>query len=199
MGFVSSPRCQCLARFRTVADLKECAPAGKLRGEGKLALDEGFINGSFASTPKRGLAVGKSKRGKGMKIMAIAAGNGVPVAATIDSASPHKSKLVGKALSRGFLDELVARLIGDKAYDSDPLDRYREEAYGIEMIAPSHENRNQTQDGRPPRRCKKRWVVERPFAWLQGFRRLVTCYEFHAQNLLGMVRLGCMKIMLRFV
>jgi hypothetical protein len=44
-----------------------------------------------------------------------------------------------------------------------------------------------------------RELVERLFAWLQGFRRLVTRFEFHAENFLGMVRLACMKILLRFV
>ena len=45
--------------------------------------------------------------------------------------------------------------------------------------------------------CK--WVVERLFAWQQWFRRLVKRYEFHAENFLAMVRLGSMKIMLRFL
>jgi len=45
--------------------------------------------------------------------------------------------------------------------------------------------------------CK--WVVERLVAWLQWFRRLVTRYEFHAEYFLAMVRLGSMKIMLRFL
>jgi transposase len=143
--------------------------------------------------------VGKTKRGKGTKIMAIAAGNSVPVAVTIASASPHESKLVDKTLSGSFLDELMARLIGDKAYDSDPLDRHLVQEYGIEMIAPNRENRSRTQDGRALRRYKRRWAVERLFAWLQWFRRLVTRYEYHAENFLGMLRLGCMKIMLRFV
>jgi transposase len=35
------------------------------------------------------------------------------------------------------------------------------------------------------------------FAWLQWFRSLVTRHEYHVENFLGMVRLGCMKIMLR--
>lgn len=131
--------------------------------------------------------------------MAIAAGNCVPVAVTIDSASPHASKLVDETLSGSFLNELMARLIGDKAYDSDPLDRRLKEEYGIEMIAPNRANRSPTQDGRTLRRFKRRWAVERLFAWLQWFRRLVARYEFHAENFLAMVRLGCMKIMLRFV
>ena len=33
--------------------------------------------------------------------------------------------------------------------------------------------------GRPVRRYRRRWTVERLFAWLQVFRRLVTRYEYH--------------------
>jgi transposase len=131
--------------------------------------------------------------------MAIAARNSVPVVVTIDSASPHESQLVNETPSASFLDELAARLIGDKAYDSDPLDRHLDEEYSIEMIAPNRENRSRTQDGGRLRRYKRCWVVERLFAWLQRFRRLVTRYEFHAEIFLGMVRLGCMKIKLRFL
>ena len=85
---------------------------------------------------------------------------------------------------------------GDKAYDSDTLDRHLDEAYGIEMIAPHRSNRvYPTQDGRPLRRYRRRWTIERLFAWLQG---LVTRFEYHIENFLGMVRLGCLKIMLRY-
>jgi len=74
-----------------------------------------------------------------------------------------------------------------------------EEEYGIEMIAPHRrDRRHPTQDGRSLRRYRRRWTVERFFAWLQWFRRLVTRYEYHIENFLGMVRLGCMKIMLRY-
>lgn len=131
--------------------------------------------------------------------MAVATAASVPLAVTVDSASPHESKLVDETLAGSFLDELPERLIGDKAFDSDPLDRHLKQDYGIEMIAPNRQNRSPTQDGRPLRRYKRRWAVERLFAWLQWFRRLVTRYEFHAENFLGMVRLGCMSIMLRFL
>jgi transposase len=139
--------------------------------------------------------VGKTKRGKRTKIMAIAAGNSLPLAVTIDSASAHESKLVDETLAGSFLDELPEKLIGDKAYDSDPLDRHLDEEYGIEMIAPNRENRSRTQDGR----ALRRWVVERLFAWLHWFHRLVVRYEFHAENFLAMVRLGGMKIVLRYL
>lgn len=92
---------------------------------------------------------------------------------------------------------LPTRLIGDRAYDSDKLDTELAEL-GVEMIAPHHPNRKRkTQDGRPLRRYRRRWNVERLFSWLSNFRRLVTRYEHHADNFLGLVKLGCIVILLR--
>ena len=54
-----------------------------------------------------------------------------------------------------------------------------------------------TQDGRPRRRYRRRWKVERLFAWLQNFRRVATRLEYHAETHLGFVHLGCIKILLR--
>jgi len=73
-------------------------------------------------------------------------------------------------LAGSFLDELPARLIGDKAYDLDPLDRTLQDEYGIEMIAPNRRNRSRSQDARKLRRYRRRWKVERLFAWMHNFR-----------------------------
>ena len=53
-----------------------------------------------------------------------------------------------------------------------------------------------TQDGRAPRRYKRRWVVERFFAWLHNSRRLVTRWERHVENFVAMLQLACMRILL---
>jgi transposase len=88
-------------------------------------------------------------------------------------------------------------MIGDRAYDADQLDQRLKEQ-GITLIAPHRPNRRRkTQDHRPLRRYRRRWKVERLFAWLHSFRRLVTRWEYHATNFLGMVQLGCMLILLR--
>src|SRR5437868_4173361 len=101
---------------------------------------------------------------------------------------------------RSSLATLPARVIGDKAYDSDRLDRDLAERYGIEMIAPHRgERRTPTQDGRPLRRYRRRWRVVRLFAWLHHFRRLVIRWEYHVENFFGMVRLGCMQILFRYL
>jgi transposase len=67
------------------------------------------------------------------------------------------------------------------------------------MIAPHRRNRTRpkTQDGRPLRRYKRRWKVERLFAWLQNFRRLVVRYEWYPEKFRGFVHLGCIIILLR--
>ena len=131
--------------------------------------------------------------------MAMADASGLPVSLYVDSASPHEVKLVKNTIEGRFTAKLPKRIIGDKAYDSDPLDRELE-ALGIEMIAPHRSNRKKpkTQDGRPLRRYRKRWKVERLFAWLQNFRRLVVRYEYYRENFLGMLQLGCIVILLRY-
>lgn len=88
-------------------------------------------------------------------------------------------------------------LIGDKAYDSERLSA--ELGFcGIELIAPHRQNRrNLTQDGRRLKRYRRRWKIERLFAWLQNFRRLVVRYERHAENFLGMLQLASSLILLR--
>jgi len=130
--------------------------------------------------------------------MAIADGAGLPIAACIASASPHEVTLVEETIDAGFLEHAPKRLIGDRAYDSNGLDARLRQERGIELIAPHLKSRKlKTQDGRPLRRYRRRWKIERLFAWLQNFRRLITRHERHAENFLGFLRLGCICILLR--
>ena len=132
--------------------------------------------------------------------MAIADASGIPVAAHIESASPHEVTLVEDTVDSSFTRYAPNKLIGDKAYDSDKLDQKLLEDRRIEMVAPHRKGRKKpkTQDGRKLRRYKRRWKVERLFSWLQNYRRLVVRYEYHAENFLGMLLLGCSMIILRF-
>ena len=148
---------------------------------------------------KRGSGVGPTKRGKGSKIMAIADRHGLPVAVHVVSASPNEATLVEPTLQRRFLRETPERLIGDKAYDSDPLDQHVREHFRVKLIAPHRWNRSRavTQDGRALRRYRRRWKIERLFAWLHNYRRIVIRWEYYAENFLGMVQLACAVILLR--
>ena len=129
--------------------------------------------------------------------MAICDRHGLPLAVHVASASPYEGHLVPATLDARFLAELPTRLIGDRGYDSDALDRVLRTQYGIEMIAAHRKNRRRTQDGRPLRRTKRRWKIERLFAWLHNSRRLVTRWEYHVDNFLGMIQLACARILLR--
>lgn len=130
--------------------------------------------------------------------MAISDGHGLPIAIHVASASPAEVKLVEATLDDRFLAWWPDRLIGDKAFDSDALDALLAKSMGIEMIARHRSNRKvPTQDGRAVRRTKRRWKIERLFAWFHNYRRLVVRWERNADNFLAMFHLASMLILLR--
>ncbi len=132
--------------------------------------------------------------------MAASDASGLPAAACLASASPHEVKLAEAVLDSLFVTGMPEKLVGDKAYDSDKLDDDLLKKQGVELIAPHRRNRTKpkTQDGRKLRRYQRRWKVERLFAWLHNFRRLVVRYERHADNFLAFLLLACSVILLRF-
>jgi transposase len=87
----------------------------------------------------------------------------------------------------------------DKGYDSDGLRGrlWRERA--LELVCPHRRNRTRaaTQDGRKLRRYRRRWTVERTFAWLGNFRRLVVRYERRLDIYRAFFHVACLIITLR--
>jgi len=128
--------------------------------------------------------------------MAVADRAGLPVAVHVGSAAPAEVTLVLPLLAARFTAALPTRLIGDRAYDSDSLDRELARR-GVELIAPNRANRRKTQDGRPLRRYRRRWKVERLNAWLQNYRRVLVRHDYYLENYAGFVHLACMLILLR--
>lgn len=124
----------------------------------------------------------------------------------LDSASPAEVKLLEPTLATiavpragpGRPRQKPERIIADKAYDSDPL-RLRLAKRHIELIVPHRRNRKKppTQDGRKLRRYRRRWKVERTFAWLGNFRRLLVRWERHLKMYLAFFHLACLLITLR--
>ena len=131
--------------------------------------------------------------------MAVADRNGLPVSVCVESATPHEVTLATSTLLQMVVPDAPQNLIGDNAYDSDRLDAELS-IYGIQLIAPHRRNRKTpTQDGRRLKRYRRRWKIERLFAWLQNFRRVVVRYERHAENFLGMLHLASSLILLRYL
>ena len=138
--------------------------------------------------------------------MVVVDGQGVPLGVHLGSASPAEVTLLEPTLATiavpragpGRPRQKPERVIVDKAYDSDPL-RSRLARRGIELIAPHRRNRKKprTQDGRKLRRYRRRWKVERTFAWLANFRRLVVRWERHLTMYLAFFHLACLLITLR--
>lgn len=85
--------------------------------------------------------MGKTKRGKGTKIMVITDRAGLPIACCIESASQHEVKLIEDTLEQRLVEDKPVRLIGDKAYDSDALDETLMRGHGVELIAPHRAGR----------------------------------------------------------
>jgi len=91
--------------------------------------------------------------------MAVADRHGLPVAVSVESATPHEVKLAIPTLVQMVIPDAPQNLIGDNAYDSDKLD-VELRNYGIEVIAPHRSNRkNKTQDRRRLRRYRRRWKI----------------------------------------
>jgi len=130
--------------------------------------------------------------------MAMADRFGLPIAIHLESASPHEVTLVEATIASRFVADKPQRLIGDRAYDSDPLDQQlRTAADGILELFGRNRVRPKTQDGRKLRRYKRRWKIERLNAWLQNFRRVQVRYERKVENFLGLVQLACILILLK--
>jgi transposase len=174
--------------------------AEELHTRGKLEVEEAFIDASFTGAKKGASRSGLPSAARGRK-SSLADDHRLPLAISIESASPHESQLVEGVLGQTFLDTLPAGLIGDKACDRDRWHRDLAQRYGIPMIALhiAGSAGSRLKIGRSLRRYRRRWRVQRLVAWLHHFRRLVIRWEYHAESFLGMVRPGCIKILLRRV
>ncbi len=164
-------------------------------------LYECFIDGTFSKAKGGGDGIGCTRVGKGVKIMVLVDASGLPVAVSTGSAGPHERTLVQELFTFMLSKSLPERVIGDRAYDSDSLDEQLADQ-GVEMIAPHRSNRlleNVTQDGRPLRRYKRRWRVERTIGWLQNFRRLCIRWEKSTVMFQGFLHLSCALMLLKGV
>lgn len=160
---------------------------------------ECFVDATFSKARQGGDGIGVTRIGKGVKIMLLVDAKGLPVAAYSTEAGPHESRLVQGLFDFMVTHEVPARIVGDKAYDSETLDATLA-ARDIEMIAPHRSNRRaRTQDGRPLRRYRRRWTVERSISWLQNFRRLCIRWEKSACLFQGFLHLSCSILLLKTV
>lgn len=141
--------------------------------------------------------------------MVLADGQGTPLGAYLDAASPAEVTLLAQTLATvkvarthraGRPRTYPARLIADRGYDSNGARRFLKRR-GIHPIIPARANNQQAtdQDGRCLRRYRRRWIVERTIGWIGNFRRLTVRYDRLLETYGGFFHVACAMITLRKV
>lgn len=135
-----------------------------------------------------------------MKIEVVTDRTGLPIGVATDAADVSEVRLGPAALACVPAAVPVAfgtPVMADRAYDSDGLREHLADE-GFRLVARHRKGRVRppTADGRACRRLQRRWIVERTFAWLHSFRRVVTRFEKDIGRYDGFVHLACAFICL---
>jgi transposase len=157
--------------------------------QGDLDWTMAFLDGSFAPAKKGGDNVGLTRKGKGTKWMLVIEGNGLPLGFHLDSAARAEVKLAEQTLDtisvvrpRGRPRQRPEKLVADRGYDSSAFRRALRRR-GIAMCIPPKRRPStwRAKRGRPVLASKddyrQRFKVERSFAWLGNFRRVLIRWE----------------------
>jgi transposase len=133
--------------------------------------------------------VGLTRKGKGTKWMLVVDGNGLPLGFHLDGANCAEVRLAQQTLDtvrvarpRGRAKVRPATLVADRGYDSSAFRRALRRR-GIRMCIPPkrHPANWRPKRGRPivarKQEYRQRYTVERSFAWLGNFRRLLIRWE----------------------
>jgi transposase len=165
------------------------AALATLDQQSKLDWSITFLDGSFAPAKRGGEHVGVTKKGKGTKWMLVVDGNGLPLGFHLESANVAEVKLAEQTLDtirvarpRGRPKRRPQKLVADRGYDSGAFRRALRRR-GIRMcIPPKRRPKNwRAKRGRPvvarTADYRLRYTVERSFAWLGNYRRLLIRWE----------------------
>ena len=137
---------------------------------------------------------------RGSKRHLICDGRGIPLAIELTGANCHDSTQALPLLDaipplQGLHGRPRSRpdcLIGDRAYDAEKIRRVLRARHILPLLA----MRNMEHGSGLGRR---RWVVERTFAWMNQFRRLRLRYEKRADMRKAFLSLACALIFWNFL
>lgn len=133
-----------------------------------------------------------NKKVKGIKRHVATDKNGYILSAQVTTANVHDSKAAYALLVALSLEyPWIKKALADSAYRGE-LGRLVKDYLGMDFeVVNSHF----TGKGFVP--IKKRWVVERTFAWLDNFRRLTRNYEESPQSARNMLIVAAIILMLK--
>ena len=152
--------------------------------------------GKYAPVESRGYDGGKKVKGR--KRVLIVDTLGYMVDASVVTANTHDTKaaITGLARIKKKLKKVVATVqtvYADKGFQGALLSGWVKANLGASMNVTA----NLTKANEPFVPAKKRWVVERTFAWLGDYRRLDKDHERSIAHSRAMVRLASIRFLLR--
>src|ERR1700733_8277516 len=121
----SQHRCAMAHAAAKLSELQNCAStlsnlvlprdfANELRENGALDEEECFIDATFVMAKGGGSEIVPTKRGKGMKIMAIVDRHGLPLSVSTHAANHHEVRLVQLCFDFYMIEAKPENLIGDR-------------------------------------------------------------------------------------
>jgi putative transposase len=146
--------------------------------------------------PNKSKGFDGGKRIKGRKRHVIVDSLGLLVDVEVTPANMHDTKGAVKVL-RKYKERTkqlrVKKIIGDKGYRGEMLKGFVRRTF--KAVMGIGENHTSKETGFVP--ATKRWLVERGFAWLGDYRRLMVDQERHRRNSNAMIRIAFIRLMLR--
>ena len=133
-------------------------------------------------------------------MQAIVDERGNPLAISIDSAGVGECQMVADTF-RSYPFSNPKYVVGDKGYDSDRLQQDLFSDQDIFLLSPRRKNRK----ARHPKwklvkkYYRKRYVVERFFAWFKSYRKVSDRFSVKWANYVGLCHLACAIVLLKRV
>jgi len=146
-------------------------------------------------------ALGRSVGGFTTKIHLLCDSSGHPLAAHLTAGQTHESTCLTSLLENceltnedGDVSLQPIALAGDKGYRAEWIDAYLIEQ-GIQPVIPS--KKNEERSARlvffDREQYRQRNIIERLIGWLKESRRILTRFEKHAANYLGMIKVAFIR------
>ncbi len=137
------------------------------------------------------------KRVKGRKRHIVVDTLGLMVDVAVTRANMHDTKGAQKVLAKAvkWLDRRPKIIFADKGYQGTPFARWVKTNVGATV----HVSGNPAYTARRFVPVKKRWVVERTFAWFGDYRRLDKDHERKIAHSVGMIRWAMIRLFLQRV
>ena len=135
-----------------------------------------------------------NKKVKGVKRSVVVDRNGFILGRRVDNASKHDSKLAYPLCEdTSFFWPTLRKILVDRGYRGEVADKVKED-FNIEVEVSNTPNGTKGFTPKP-----LRWVVERTFAWLDAFRRLVRNYEQTDESAEEMIDFATIKLLIKHI